>query len=108
MRRPVTARRPGRAADGHDRALGTGHAVSRLTSKGERPSAPRAARPHHQHIVRLAGQVHQHPASRSPLYTRLHQRVVGNLAHAPISASRSCWQAISRHAFPSSRDRPIR
>ena len=65
---------------GQDRAPGVGQAIAAHLGKGH--PGQRAAPPgaHDQHIARAAGQVHQHPAGRAPLYMWLQQRIVGNLA----------------------------
>jgi hypothetical protein len=66
--------------DGYDRTLGVSQAVAAHCGEGQPGQRAPAAGAHDQHIPRTAGQVHQHPACRSPLDVRLHQRIVGNLA----------------------------
>ena len=70
----------GRRWDGYDRALSMGQAVAAHFEEGQAGQHALTASTHDQHIVRAAGQVHQHPTRRSPLHMRLHERIVGNLA----------------------------
>ncbi len=66
--------------DGNDGTLGAGQAVAAHLGKGQPPQRAPAVGAHDQHIVRAAGQVHQHLARRPALDMRLHPRIVGNLA----------------------------
>ena len=66
--------------DGDDGTLRTGQAVAAHLGKGQPPRRAPAARAHHQHIVRAAGQVDQHPARRPAFDVRLYLRIAGNVA----------------------------
>jgi hypothetical protein len=69
----------GRRRDGQDWALGVRHAVAAHLREGQAAQRTATASPHDQHIIRAAGQLHQHPARRTPLHVRLHERLSGNL-----------------------------
>ena len=72
-------RRPGRR-DGDDGTLGMGQAVTAHLGEAQPPQRAPAAGAHDQHIVWADGQVDQHPARRSALDVRLHQRIAGGLS----------------------------
>ena len=92
----------GRRRDGQDRALGVRHAVAAHLGEGQAGQRISAAGSHDQHIVRAAGQVHQHPPRRPRSTRGCTSGSPGTSPHTATSASRSCWQARSRHARPSS------